>query len=329
MDADTREFVLAGAGELNLEVVLKEAERLAGVPLTSSDPSVSYREGVGAPGAVVMTKSANRLNRLHVRAVPLARGVVADIEGGVIGPGGDPIARARRLVDVHGWDAPSASKARLWAFGPEAADGAVGSNVLVDCTHGQQDLGSIRDSIVTAFLRFTRGGALASEPLRGVRFEVHDAVVHGDSAHRGQGQIMPAAGRAFAAAMLCASPVLIEPIFALSVSTPGAHAGAVFSALAPRRAAILCDDVKPSGAHAIAARAPAAACFGLVAQLREASSGNAFTALAFDGWAPVPGDAALAPDAGGAEAARAVAGVRARKGLPPAVPPAEAYMDRL
>ena len=62
-----------------------------------------------------------------------------------------------------------------------------------------------------------------------------------------------------------------------------------------------------------------------MSELREASSGRAFTALAFDGWAPVPGDAV----GGGGEAGRAVAGVRGRKGMPPAVAPAEAYMDRL
>ncbi len=64
VDPDTREFVLSGAGELNLEVVLKEAARIAGVGVTSSAPSVSYREGAGCEGPVVMTKSVNKLNRV-------------------------------------------------------------------------------------------------------------------------------------------------------------------------------------------------------------------------------------------------------------------------
>lgn len=53
----------------------------------------------------------------------------------------------------------------------------------------------ISDSMITAFQQSTKNGVLAEEPMRGGRFNITDAVIHADAAHRKQGQVMPAGRR--------------------------------------------------------------------------------------------------------------------------------------
>ena len=55
-------------------------------------------------------------------------------------------------------------------------------------------------------------GVLTRELLRGVQFELRDAKIIPDAAHRGAGQIIPAAKKAMKAACASAGPVLLEPI---------------------------------------------------------------------------------------------------------------------
>ena len=97
--------------------------------------------------------------------------------------------RSRRF----GWDAGHAK--RIWAwYGDD--DGESGpTNVLVDCTTSAQHLPHIKANVINAFKQVCDAGAVAGERLRGVRFDIMDALVHRDSSHRGPDQIVPAAKR--------------------------------------------------------------------------------------------------------------------------------------
>ena len=64
---------------------------------------------------------------------------------------------------------------------------------------------------------FAATGILCDEPLRGVRFNIRDAKLHQDPAHRGGGAIMPMTRRVMCAAQLASKPVLLEPVFAVEV----------------------------------------------------------------------------------------------------------------
>ncbi len=79
---------------------------------------------------------------------------------------------------------------RVWAVGPDnGTRGDAPTNVLVDCTHGLDNLHTIKEHVVAAFQELCREGPQAHLPLRGVVFELHDAKAHHDSAHRGAGQV--------------------------------------------------------------------------------------------------------------------------------------------
>ncbi len=69
---------------------------------------------------------------------------------------------------------------------------------------------STRAAIVC--LQVCNEGVLSREQLRGVQFEVRDAKIIPDAAHRGAGQIIPAAKKAMKAAVAAAGPALLEPL---------------------------------------------------------------------------------------------------------------------
>merc|ERR1711937_1012195 len=71
---ESGEHIIAGAGELHLEICLKDLEEdHAQIPLRKSDPVVSYREAVQAESdRMCLSKSPNKHNRLYMKASPLS-----------------------------------------------------------------------------------------------------------------------------------------------------------------------------------------------------------------------------------------------------------------
>ncbi|MCO5554347.1 hypothetical protein L7F22_007876 [Adiantum nelumboides] len=93
---ETGEHIVAGAGELHLEICLKDLEEdHAQIPLKISDPVVGYRETVNAESSMTaLSKSQNKHNRLYVTALPLEEELSKAIEEGAVAPRDDFKARA-------------------------------------------------------------------------------------------------------------------------------------------------------------------------------------------------------------------------------------------
>lgn len=79
---ESGEHIIAGAGELHLEICLKDLEEdHACIPLKKSDPVVSYRETVTEESSVMcLSKSPNKHNRLFMKAAPMHEDLPAAIE---------------------------------------------------------------------------------------------------------------------------------------------------------------------------------------------------------------------------------------------------------
>ena len=79
---ESGEHIIAGAGELHLEICLKDLEEdHAQIPLKKSDPVVSYRETVTEESTIMcLSKSPNKHNRLFMKAVPMPDGLAEDID---------------------------------------------------------------------------------------------------------------------------------------------------------------------------------------------------------------------------------------------------------
>merc|ERR1719273_616519 len=77
---ESGEHVIAGCGELHVEICLKDLrEEYAQCDFTISDPVVSYRETVGNEShCTVLAKSPNKHNRIYLKALPLDEEVAKD-----------------------------------------------------------------------------------------------------------------------------------------------------------------------------------------------------------------------------------------------------------
>lgn len=321
--SESGEHIVAGAGELHLEICLKDLEEdHAGVPLKISDPVVSYRETVSTKSSMTaLSKSPNKHNRLYVIAEPLGEEVSGEIESGRINPRDDFKARARILADDHGWDVTDARK--IWCFGPDTN----GANLLIDQTKAVQYLNEIKDSVVSGFQWATREGPVAEEPMRSCRFNIMDVTLHADAIHRGGGQIIPTARRVLYASALLAEPRFLEPIFLVEIQVPEHAMGGVYGVITRRRGNIISEEQRPgTPLFTIKANLPVMESFGFNGDLRAATSGQAFPQSVFDHWDILPGGSPLDPTNKVNEMVRKM---RKRKGLKEEIPGYENYYDKL
>merc|ERR1712098_191906 len=98
---ESGEHIIAGAGELHLEICLKDLEEdHAGIPIKVSEPVVSYRETVeGLSDIMCLSKSPNKHNRLFMKADAMPDGVAEAIDKGDIMPRQEFKERARFLSE--------------------------------------------------------------------------------------------------------------------------------------------------------------------------------------------------------------------------------------
>lgn len=320
---ETGEHIIAGAGELHLEICLKDLQEdfMGGAEIRISDPVVSFRETVTATSDhVVMSKSPNKHNRLYLTARPMEDGLAEAIDEGKVGPRDDPKVRSKILSEEFGWDKDLAKK--IWCFGPDTT----GPNMLVDVTKGVQYMNEIKDSAVAAFQWATKEGVLSEENMRGCVFEIHDVVMHADAIHRGGGQIIPTARRALYAAELTAQPRLCEPVYLVEIQAPEQALGGIYSVLNQKRGHVFEEAQRPgTPIFNLKAYLPVIESFGFTSTLRAATSGQAFPQCVFDHWETMSAD----PLSSGSQAHTIVLDIRKRKGLKPEPQPLSEYEDKL
>merc|ERR550539_1308215 len=288
------DHVVAGAGELHLEICLKDLEEdHAGIPLIKKDPVVSFRESVtGMNSAPALSKSPNKHNRLYVTADPFIKGLAEKIDDGDVKATDEQKARARFIYETFvkgqdeenefleaGWGPEDLRK--VWAFGPDTA----GPNLLCDATKAVQYLNEIKDSFVSGFQWASKEGVIANENCRGIRWRINDVTLHTDAIHRGGGQIIPTARRVLYASQLMAEPRFLEPIYLVEIQCPAEVLSGVSSCLNSRRGAIN-EQISIAGTsqYQVKAELPVLESFGFTGDLRKATGGQAFPQCVFDHW---------------------------------------------
>uniref|UniRef100_A0A668UI87 Tr-type G domain-containing protein n=1 Tax=Oreochromis aureus TaxID=47969 RepID=A0A668UI87_OREAU len=319
---ESGEHIVAGAGELHLEICLKDLEEdHACIPIKKSDPVVSYRETVSAESDIMcLSKSPNKHNRLFMKARPFEEGLAEDIEKGDVSSRQELKARARYLADKYEWDVGEARK--IWCFGPDGT----GPNLLVDVTKGVQYLNEIKDSVVAGFQWAAKEGVLCEENMRAIRFDIHDVTLHTDAIHRGGGQIIPTARRALYACELTADPRIMEPVYLVEIQCPEGAMGGIYGVLTRRRGHVFEESrVMGTPMYVIKAYLPVNESFGFTADLRSNTGGQAFPQCVFDHWQILPGNPLDATSKPGI----VVLETRKRKGLKEGVPALDNYLDKL
>merc|ERR1712202_785 len=319
---ESGEHIVAGAGELHLEICLKDLEEdHAGIPLKKSDPVVSYRETVTETSdRTCLSKSPNKHNRLFMTAVNMPEGLPEDIDDGNVTARDDFKIRGRYLADTYEYDVGEARK--IWCFGPEGT----GPNIVIDASKGVQCLNEIKDSVVAGFQWASKEGVLCDENMRGVRFNIYDVTLHTDAIHRGGGQIIPTARRVLYACVLTAEPRLMEPVYLVEIQCPLDSTGGIYSCLNRRRGHIF-EENQVQGTPMVAVKAylPVNESFGFTADLRSQTQGKAFPQCVFDHWQLLQDD----PLDPASKAGVIVTTTRARKGLNEGVPPLDKFFDKM
>jgi len=319
---ESGEHIIAGAGELHLEICLKDLEEdHACVPIKKSDPVVSYRETITEESSkMCLSKSPNKHNRLFMKGNPLPDGLADEIEEGKVSHKQEAKERSKYLAekfDMH----PDETR-KIWCFGPDVS----GPNMVCEVAKGVQYLNEIQDSVVGGFQWASKEGVLADENMRGCRFDIHDVTLHADAIHRGAGQIMPTARRVLYACMLTAEPRLLEPIFQVEIQCPESAVGGIYGVLNKRRGHVY-EEAQVPGTPMFTVKAylPVNESFGFVAHLRSATGGQAFPQCVFDHWEVLPSS----PLDENTQCQKLVHEIRLRKGLTEQIPPLDRFYDKL
>ena len=318
--SESGDHIIAGVGELHMEICLKDLRDFMKSEIIESQPIVPLRETITVVSEQCLSKSPNKHNRLYMTAEPLNPDLVNDMANGTVTAKDDPTKRARYLADNYGWEVGEAKK--IWAFGPE---GDEETNVIVDITKGVQYMNEIKDHVVNGFKANTVKGVLCQEPLRGVRFNIQDVVLHADAIHRGGGQMIPTAQRCINACLLTAQPRILEPMYQVKIQTPQNMIGVIYNCLQNRRGEVTNQEQTIGEIYTVTGYLPVLESFGFNGFLREHTGGQGSAQLSFDHWRIVPGDPLDVTTFAG----KIVIAARERKGLTPNVPSLDNFLDKL
>ncbi|WP_400246441.1 elongation factor EF-2 [Methanomethylophilus alvi] len=264
---ETGEHLIAGMGELHLEITVYRIENEQGIPIVVSPPIVVYRECVKGKNAGFEGRSPNKHNKFTFVVSRLEQGIVDAIHKGEIDPDAkikDPKALAKQLQDLGMTDAMEAKGVVKFK----------NDNVLIDYTKGIQYLHETMELIADAFDEAMTKGPLAAEKVSGLKVVLMDAKLHEDTIHRGPAQIIPAVRDGIYGAMCQAGRVLLEPMQHVFISVPPDFTGNVISLITQRRGTIL--EMGQDGADStVSAKCPVADMFGFTSDIRGATQGRA------------------------------------------------------
>ncbi|MFC1400519.1 MULTISPECIES: elongation factor G [Streptacidiphilus] len=239
-DEETGQTIIAGMGELHLEVLVDRMKREFRVEANVGKPQVAYRETI--------RKAVERIDYTHKKQTG-GSGQFAKIQIAI-----EPLDTAEGYEFVN-----------------KVTGGRVPKEYIPSVDAGAQEA-----------MEF---GVLAGYPLQGVRVILLDGASHDVDSSELAFKI--AGSMAFKEGARKASPVLLEPMMAVEVTTPEDYMGDVIGDINSRRGQIQAMEER-SGARVVKALVPLSEMFGYVGDLRSKTSGRASYSMQFDSYAEVP-----------------------------------------
>jgi elongation factor 2 len=304
INEETGEHLLAGMGELHLDVTVTRLQRDRGVELKTSPPIVVYRESIAGRAGPVEGKSPNHHNRFYIEFEPLEPGVADALRDGKINMKMEEIERRKILMDN--------------GMGKEEARSIAGfyrTNILLNMTKGIQYLRETMELILEGFEEALKNGPISREPAQGIKAKLVDVKLHEDAVHRGPAQVIPAVRQAVQAGILMADPVLLEPFQNVFIQVPQDQMGGAMAEIQGRRGVILSMDSQ-GDMIILKSKMPVAQMFGFAGAIRSATEGRALWSTEFAGFQPLPANLLL----------ETVKQIRTRKGLKPEMPKPSDYL---
>ncbi len=304
INEETGEHLMAGMGELHLDVTVTRLQRDRGVELKTSPPIVVYRESLVGRAGPVEGKSPNHHNRFYIEFEPLEPGVIDALREGKISMKMEEIERRKILIEK--------------GMEKEEARGIVGyygTNVLLNMTKGIQYLRETMELILEGFEEALKNGPISREPVQGIKAKLVDVKLHEDAVHRGPAQVILAVRQAVQAGILMAEPTLLEPFQNVFIQVPQDQMGGAMSEIQGRRGIIVSMDTQ-GDMILLKSKMPVAQMFGFAGAIRSATEGRALWSTEFSGFEPLPPSLLL----------ETVKQIRTRKGLKPEMPKPSDYL---
>ncbi|MFT4187683.1 MAG: elongation factor G [Aeromicrobium sp.] len=244
-DEETGQTIIAGMGELHLDILVDRMKREFKVEANVGKPQVAYRETI--------KKTVTGHSYTHKKQTG-GSGQFAKV---VIG-----IAPTGPVVGGEGG----------YEFVNEVTGGRVPREYIPSVDAGAKDA-----------MQF---GVLAGYPMVDVKVTLEDGAYHDvDSSELA---FKLAGSMAFKEAARKADPVILEPMFAVEITTPEDYMGDVIGDVNSRRGQVQSMDEGFAGAKLIKALVPLSEMFGYVGDLRSKTSGRASYSMQFDSYAEVP-----------------------------------------
>ncbi|MBI2411489.1 MAG: elongation factor G [Candidatus Kerfeldbacteria bacterium] len=248
-DEETNQTILAGMGELHLEVIIERMKREFGVEATAGKPQVAYKETIkrsaeGEEKYVKQTGGRGQYGHVVLKVEPL-QVLESEVEEG---------------EEVEHFEFKNAIK------------GASIPNEYIP---------AVEKGIREALDR----GILAGYPLLDIRVTLLDGSYHEVDSSEAAFKI--AGSKAFRNAARKADPVLLEPIMKVEVMTPEQFMGDVMGDINSKRGQI--QEMTDRGTvKVVRALVPLAEMFGYATSLRSMSQGRANYSMEFEKYAEVP-----------------------------------------
>ncbi len=244
-DEETGQTIIAGMGELHLDILVDRMRREFRVEATVGKPQVAYRE-------TVRKKVANH-SYTHKKQTG----------------GSGQFAKVVMSIEPNIDEETGAGAG--YEFVNNVTGGRVPREYIPSVDQGAQEA-----------MEF---GVLAGYPMVDVKVSLEDGAYH--EVDSSELAFKLAGIQAFKEAARMAKPVLLEPMFAVEVTTPENFLGDVIGDINSRRGQVQ-TMFERSGDRVVQALVPLSEMFGYVGDLRSKTSGQASYSMEFDSYAEVP-----------------------------------------
>ncbi|HET8559162.1 MAG TPA: elongation factor G [Marmoricola sp.] len=244
-DEETGQTIIAGMGELHLEILVDRMKREFRVEATVGKPQVAYRETI--------RKKVESLTYTHKKQT------------------GGSGQFAKVVISIEPSIDPETGTGAGYEFANNVTGGRVPREYIPSVDQGAQEA-----------MEF---GVLAGYPMVDVKVTLEDGAYHDVDSSELAFKI--AGSQAFKEAARQARPVLLEPMFAVEVTTPENFLGDVIGDINSRRGQVH-SMFERAGDRVVQALVPLSEMFGYVGDLRSKTSGQASYSMEFDSYAEVP-----------------------------------------
>ena len=188
-------------------------------------------------------------------------------------------------------------------------------NVLLDCCGKTEPLSEeILEAIIGGFEFACKAGPLCGEPVRHLKVDLVDFQL-GEKFD--SSEVMRGVGKAVFGSFLTAQPILLEPVYKIIITVASDLTSETSRILCSRRGKVTSFEQKGLLAI-ISGFIPVSETFGFSKELRTTTSGRAFWQSFFDHWEKMPQKLSL----------QVLTDLRQRKGLSPAVPKPEKFLEQ-